>query len=87
GQGNLIHPNEFTNPSRIADAQKEGLHTGPWSQPFSKGCQITPDVFAIEELREEVQRLGYAHRTNSTYDEHGCVYGAPDRIRVEIKNK
>ena len=47
GKGYLIHPNEYTNPERIADALSDGEHTGPWRRPLSEGCQITRGTCSV----------------------------------------
>jgi RHS repeat-associated protein len=86
-EGNLIHPNEFTNPNRVARARLTGQHTGPWSQPLSEGCQITKGVEPFNQLRAEISRLGYESKEGSFYDTAGTLYRNPDSIRVDVKNR
>ncbi|MFP4373584.1 MAG: hypothetical protein ACLFPO_04585, partial [Spirochaetaceae bacterium] len=87
GKGYLIHPNEYTNPKRIADALSEGEHVGPWDQPLSEGCQITRGTDPFDELRSEIVRLGYRSAPGSYYTEYDEIFENPDSIEVQIKNK
>jgi hypothetical protein len=87
GQGKLIHPNQYTNRDRVAEASTQGRHVGPWSQPFSRGCQITRGVEPFNELRREISRLGFRTSGGSHYDTDGNLYNDPDSIEVEIKNR
>lgn len=86
-EGNLIHPNEYTNPDRIAEAVKDGEHTGPWDAPLSLGCQITRGVEPFNELRDEIARLGYRSAPGSHYTEADEIKNNPDLIPVEVKNR
>jgi hypothetical protein len=87
GDGYLIHPNEFTNPTRVQEAKNQGGHTGPWNQPYSEGCQISRGTDSIVALREEVSRLGFRNTPGSHFQEKRGVIRHPDSIEVRIKNR
>ena len=87
GKGYLIHPNEYTNPERIAEALSDGEHTGPWSRPLSRGCQITRGTAPFDQLRTEIARLGYRSAPGSHYTIDDEIRKDPDTIDVRIKDK
>jgi RHS repeat-associated protein len=87
GKGYLIHPNEYTNPKRIATARSKGEHIGPWSSPLSEGCQITRGVEPFEELRDEIDRLGYRRSPGATFLDDDTILNEPANISVIVKNK
>jgi RHS repeat-associated protein len=53
----FIHPDQFTNPTKVAAQQAAGKSSGPWPQPFSAGCQITslPDFNEIVDVLESLR--------------------------------
>jgi RHS repeat-associated protein len=87
GHGYLIHPNEYTNPTRIAEVLSQGRHIGPWNQPFSEGCQITRGREAAVKIRTEIGRLGFRTSPHSHFRESAGVIKDPDSIAVQIKNR
>lgn len=53
----LIHPDRFTTDQKIADRIAEGKSIGPWSQPYSAGCQIM-HLTDFNTLIEELHGIG-----------------------------
>jgi RHS repeat-associated protein len=67
----LIHPYQYTNPSKIEERKDEGKSIGPWQTPQSAGCQI--------------MGLNNFNAMTSTLQGLGFNYDGLDTINVTIK--
>jgi len=65
-----IHPNEFTTKEKRKEREKAGKSNGPFSQPFSAGCQIMP----LEDFT----------RLTGTLESFGFEYNNEDKVNVKI---
>jgi len=62
-----IHPDQFTTDQKISERIEEGRGIGPFSQPFSAGCQICHlDDFNI--LTITLKGLGFEYNGKDTID-------------------
>lgn len=68
----LIHPDQFTTTQKITDRINEGKSIGPFSQPYSAGCQISS--------------LNNFNAMTSTLEGVGFKYNGADQIDVTIKD-
>ena len=49
----LIHPDQITNPNKKEERSAQGKSNGPFSQPYSKGCQI----MQLDDFNETIDVL------------------------------
>ena len=63
----LIHPDEITNPAKREERTAQGKQNGPFSQPYSKGCQIMKRSDFDESL-DILHNLGFKSNNKDTVD-------------------
>jgi RHS repeat-associated protein len=81
----LIHPNQYTNQTKIEAKEAAGESTGPWAQPYSQNCQITESLGAYNSIQSELDGLGYEFTGYIGAD--GEYYETEDTISVTIQEK
>lgn len=68
----LVHPDEITNPDKREERAAQGKSNGPFSQPYSKGCQIMK-LADFNETIDILHDIGF--ESNDT-----------DTIKIRIKD-
>ena len=68
----LVHPDEITNPDKREERAAQGKSNGPFSQPYSKGCQIMK-LADFNETIDILHDIGF--QSNDT-----------DTIKIRIKD-
>ena len=68
----LVHPDQITNPDKREERSAQGKSNGPFSQPYSKGCQIMK-LTDFNETIDVLHDVGF--ESNNT-----------DTIRIKIKD-
>lgn len=68
----LIHPDQITNEDKMKERLQDRKSNGPFSQPFSKGCQI----MKLSDFNETVNIL---HNIGFEYDNKNS-------IKIKIKD-
>ena len=57
----LIHPDQYTTPEKRAKVK----NPGPWSRPYSAGCQIC-ELKDFDKVKQELQGLGFRYNGSDT---------------------
>ena len=67
----LIHPDQYTTDEKIAEMKAAGKRYGPWTRPYSAGCQIC-ELKDFNKVKQELEGLGFK-------------YNGSDRVPITIK--
>jgi len=63
----FIHPDQFTTPEKKAERQQAGLPIGPFTQPYSAGCQIM-HLGDFNILASTLEGIGFDYNNKDTID-------------------